>query len=44
MVTLERSLEAGQALADLVERAVEEHLHSLFARGLAKLVEGPASG
>ena len=35
-------LEAGQSLADLVERAVEEHLHALLAGGLAELVErGP---
>ena len=35
----EGGLEAGQALADLVERAVEEHLHPLLAGGLAELVK-----
>ena len=36
----ESGFEARQSLADLVERAVKEHLHPLFARGLAKLIEG----
>ena len=33
-------LEAGQSLADLVQRAIEEHLHPFLAGGLAELVHG----
>src|SRR5262245_7030367 len=38
----EGGLEAGDALADLVDRAVVEHLHALLAGGLAKLVQRDA--
>ena len=40
MVTLRAASRLVRPCADLVEGAVEEHLHSLFARGLAKLIEG----
>ena len=32
--------EACQSLPSLVERTVEKHFHTLFARGLAQLIEG----